>query len=253
MPERATIGTGKCPVMSFGRLYSVDRNGQRGHGAVEALGVRPVSCPSRPCSPERVRSRECPSPPPLSAPRNASIASPTPFATSSPRREGRGGRDPRALPEHRRSEPVRIPHAAASDRSGGARDARRPQRLYGLAGIVEAREAVAADFAGRGVRSSPDRVLITSGTSEGIELALTAIVDEGEGCSCRRRRIRSTRRCWRRSAPSRSTTGPIPPTLAAGSRRSAQRVITDEDARAGGDRSEQPDRRDLSGPRCAGS
>ncbi len=32
----------------------------------------------------------------------------------------------------------------------------------------------------RGVAVSPDRVLITSGTSEGIELALTAIVDEGE-------------------------------------------------------------------------
>src|SRR6185436_930978 len=47
-------------------------------------------------------------------------------------------------------------------------------------GIVEAREAVAADFASRGVRVSPDRVLITSGTSEGIELALTAIVDEGD-------------------------------------------------------------------------
>jgi alanine-synthesizing transaminase len=48
------------------------------------------------------------------------------------------------------------------------------------AGIVEAREAVAADFAARGVTVSPDRVLITSGTSEGIELTLTAIVDEGE-------------------------------------------------------------------------
>src|SRR6185436_3917712 len=47
-------------------------------------------------------------------------------------------------------------------------------------GIVEAREAVAADFASRGVRVSPDRVLITSGTSEGIELAITGIVDEGE-------------------------------------------------------------------------
>lgn len=47
-------------------------------------------------------------------------------------------------------------------------------------GIVEAREAVAADFGRRGVEVSPDRVLITSGTSEGIELALTAIVDEGE-------------------------------------------------------------------------
>src|SRR5215203_2706245 len=47
-------------------------------------------------------------------------------------------------------------------------------------GIAPAREAAAADFAGRGVNVSADRVLITSGTSEGIELALTAIVDEGE-------------------------------------------------------------------------
>ena len=48
------------------------------------------------------------------------------------------------------------------------------------AGIVEAREAVAADFATRGVNVDPDRVLITSGTSEGLELALTAIVDDGD-------------------------------------------------------------------------
>src|SRR5262245_59393856 len=47
-------------------------------------------------------------------------------------------------------------------------------------GIPEAREAVAADFAARGVNVSADRVLITSGTSEGIELAITAVVDEGE-------------------------------------------------------------------------
>lgn len=48
------------------------------------------------------------------------------------------------------------------------------------AGILEAREAVAADFTARGVPVDADRVLITSGTSEGLELALTAIVDEGE-------------------------------------------------------------------------
>ena len=47
-------------------------------------------------------------------------------------------------------------------------------------GIVSAREAAAADFVARGVNVSADRVLITSGTSEGIELALTGIVDEGE-------------------------------------------------------------------------
>ncbi len=48
------------------------------------------------------------------------------------------------------------------------------------AGIASAREAAAADFVARGVPVSADRVLITSGTSEGIELALSAIVDEGE-------------------------------------------------------------------------
>jgi aspartate/methionine/tyrosine aminotransferase len=48
------------------------------------------------------------------------------------------------------------------------------------AGIESARRAVAADYAARGVRVSPDRVLITTGTSEGIELALNALVDEGD-------------------------------------------------------------------------
>jgi aspartate/methionine/tyrosine aminotransferase len=47
-------------------------------------------------------------------------------------------------------------------------------------GIASARDAAAADFLSRGVNVSADRVLITSGTSEGIELALTGIVDEGE-------------------------------------------------------------------------
>ena len=47
-------------------------------------------------------------------------------------------------------------------------------------GILEAREAVAAEFTRLGVPTTPDRVLITSGTSEGLELALTAIVDDGE-------------------------------------------------------------------------
>jgi len=48
------------------------------------------------------------------------------------------------------------------------------------AGIASAREAVAADYAERGVQVSPDRVLITTGTSEGIELALNALVDAGD-------------------------------------------------------------------------
>jgi alanine-synthesizing transaminase len=48
------------------------------------------------------------------------------------------------------------------------------------AGILPAREAVAADYGKRGISVSPDRVLITGGTSEGIELALNALVDQGD-------------------------------------------------------------------------
>ena len=48
------------------------------------------------------------------------------------------------------------------------------------AGIPAAREAVAAEYASRGIAVAPDRVLITTGTSEGIELALNALVDEGD-------------------------------------------------------------------------
>jgi alanine-synthesizing transaminase len=48
------------------------------------------------------------------------------------------------------------------------------------AGILEAREAVAADYTARGVSTSADRVLITAGTSEGIELTLSALVDPGD-------------------------------------------------------------------------
>jgi alanine-synthesizing transaminase len=44
-------------------------------------------------------------------------------------------------------------------------------------GIALAREAVARDFTERGMPVSADRVLLTSGTSEGIELAIGALVD----------------------------------------------------------------------------
>ncbi len=56
-------------------------------------------------------------------------------------------------------------------------------------GIAPAREAVAADYTAHGVPTSPDRVLITTGTSEGIELVLNA--------------------SSRRSAHRRAVTGPI--------------------------------------------
>ena len=47
-------------------------------------------------------------------------------------------------------------------------------------GIAAAREAVAAECSQRGMPISPDRVVITSGTSEGIELALTAMAQSGD-------------------------------------------------------------------------
>jgi alanine-synthesizing transaminase len=47
-------------------------------------------------------------------------------------------------------------------------------------GIPAAREAVAAECNRRGMPLSPDRVVLTSGTSEGIELALTALAGPGD-------------------------------------------------------------------------
>jgi alanine-synthesizing transaminase len=47
-------------------------------------------------------------------------------------------------------------------------------------GILAAREAVAAEWSGRGMPVTPDRVVITAGTSEGIELALTALAENGD-------------------------------------------------------------------------
>ena len=47
-------------------------------------------------------------------------------------------------------------------------------------GIPEAREAVAHEWSRIGFPAEPDRVLITGGTSEGIELTLTALVNPGE-------------------------------------------------------------------------
>ena len=48
------------------------------------------------------------------------------------------------------------------------------------AGIAQAREAVAQEYTSRGVVISPDRVILTSGTSEGIELAICVIVDRDD-------------------------------------------------------------------------
>ncbi|MBF8300323.1 MAG: alaA 2 [Acidobacteria bacterium] len=48
------------------------------------------------------------------------------------------------------------------------------------AGLSEARDAVAADYTTRGMSVSADRVLLTTGTSEAIDIALNALVNEGD-------------------------------------------------------------------------
>ena len=48
------------------------------------------------------------------------------------------------------------------------------------AGIPQAREAVAADYTRNGCPISADRVFITAGTSEGIELTLGAVIERGD-------------------------------------------------------------------------
>jgi alanine-synthesizing transaminase len=47
-------------------------------------------------------------------------------------------------------------------------------------GIESARNAVAAEWTQRGMPVTPDRVVLTSGTSEGIEIALSAMADAGD-------------------------------------------------------------------------
>ena len=47
-------------------------------------------------------------------------------------------------------------------------------------GILAAREAVTTECVQRGMPMTPDRVVITSGTSEGIELALNALAGQGD-------------------------------------------------------------------------
>lgn len=48
------------------------------------------------------------------------------------------------------------------------------------AGIGEARAAVAAEFGARGLQVAPERVVLTAGASEGIDLTLGVIVDRGD-------------------------------------------------------------------------
>ena len=55
------------------------------------------------------------------------------------------------------------------------------QNGYGPSpGIASAREAVARDFTARGLPMTADRIVLTSGASEGIDLALTALANPGD-------------------------------------------------------------------------
>ena len=58
---------------------------------------------------------------------------------------------------------------------------RRGEHGYGPSvGLLDAREAVAAENTSRGWPVSPDRVVMTSGSSEGIDFVLTALADTGD-------------------------------------------------------------------------
>ena len=112
---------------------------------------------------------------------DGSTASPTPSATSWRRRRlsRRAGNASGTSTSAIRSRLAFRPrHISSKPSQRAMRDGH--NGYLPSAGIPEAREAVAADYTARGIAVSPDRVLITTGTSEGIELALNALVDEGD-------------------------------------------------------------------------
>ena len=87
-----------------------------------------------------------------------------------------------AVPEHWRPGRFWFQDAGPLDRSRDPGPSGRPQRLRSLGrAFRRAREAVAAENTAKGWPVQPDRVFITAGTSEGIELTLTALLDrDGE-------------------------------------------------------------------------
>ena len=118
-------------------------------------------------------------------------------------------------------------------------------------GILPAREAVAAECARRGMPVSADRVVITSGTSEGIELALTALAGPGDEVLVPCRPTRSTPPCSRRSAPRPVFYRTDPERGWLPDLDHVRSLVDAGDPRARRHRSEQPDRRDLSRRRAA--
>ena len=178
----------------------------------------------------------------------ASTASPTPSATSS-RRRGRSRPPGRGVRYLNIGDPIPFgfstpPHLIEAVARA---DARRPQRLRAVAGHHRGARGggrgLDAGAASRRRRSRAHHVRHVGRHRAGADGARRP---GRRGARARRRPIRSTRRCSRRSAPRRATTGPTHRT--AGCRISTTSSADHAaHARAGRHRSEQPHRRDLSG------
>ena len=114
-------------------------------------------------------------------------------------------------------------------------------------GIGPAREAVAAECQRRGMPLDPDRVVITAGTSEGIELALTALAGPGDEVlvPVPTYPLYTAVLAKIGARPVFYSTTPGTPLAARRGRDSA--ADRTGDARAGGHRSEQPHGQHLSG------
>ena len=137
------------------------------------------------------------------------------------------------LPQHRRSDSVRLPHAAASGRSGRRGDARRAQRLYAVGRHRSRRGRRSPASTSRAACRSPPTAWCSRPARPKASSSRSArSPTRATKCSCRRRPIRSTRPCSRRSARARCTTAPIP--IAAGCRISTtfEALITPRRARS---------------------
>ena len=113
-------------------------------------------------------------------------------------------------------------------------------------GIPSAREAVAAECARRGMQVPADRVVITSGTSEGIELALTALAGPGDEVLDPRPDLSALHRRPREDWCHAGVLPHRPGSRLASRRRSRSQPRHPGDTRARRHRSEQSDRGDVS-------
>ena len=166
--------------------------------------------------------------------------------------EGRGGRPEGALSEHRRPDSVRVQDAAAPDRRRRARDARRPQRLRAIGRHrAGARGGRAPNGRARHARLARSRRHHLGHVGRHRARARRARRRRRRSAACRRRPIRSTPRCSRRSARGRCTTAPIRHNGWLPDLDDIKRPDHAGDARARRHRSEQSDRRRLSGSDAA--